>query len=53
MAKNLKVNKPKVIPDKKKEAKAKKNLKKTTAGEAFSKAKKPKGGQMNFPTYGV
>ncbi len=42
IAKNLKVNKPKVIPNKKKGAK-----------DAFSKAKAPKGGQMSFPTYGV
>lgn len=38
IAKNLKVNKPKVIPNKK---------------NAFSKASKPKGGQMSYPTYGV
>lgn len=39
VAKNLKVNKPKVIPNKKK--------------DAFAKAKKPKGGQMNAPYDGM
>ncbi len=42
IAKNLNVNKPKVVPDKKKKAK-----------DAFSKAKKPQSGGMDFPTYGV
>ena len=54
VAKNLKVNKPKVVPDKKKaEMKKAARGNKTSIKEAFGKAPKPKGGQMGFPTYGV
>lgn len=43
------------IKGKKKKLDKKRTLsnKKTSVGDAFKKAPKPKGGQMGYPTYGV